>query len=626
MLNVFRKGIGTWFVKGFMVLLSGSFLIWGIADVFRNFTDTSVAQVGKVKFTQEEFRQAYSDRVRQMGKQMGRVLTPDQARALGLDRRILSDMLSEAAIDQEANRLGINVSNETLAKKIEKSPEFAGPAGFSHEYFLLVLRSNGMSEGQYIDDQRRQLLRTHLGTSLVADMKLPKVMSEAFRRYQNEERSVDLVTLGTKDAGTIPAATPEQLKAFYEEKKPLFRAPEYRKLQMIVLTPETVAAGIEMPESELRKIYDSRIAQFTTPEKRDVEQIVFQKPEEAAAASARIASGLTFDALVKEKNLTAKDVSLGTVTKREILDPAVADAAFSLAPGKVSAPVTGRFGTVLLRVNKAEPSVLQPFASVADDLRKQLSADRARRETLDLHDKIEDERASGATIPEIAAKLKLKYLTFDALDRSGRKPDGTPAAGLPDSPELLAAAFLAPAGTDNDTIDLRKSSGYIWYDVAGITPSHDRAFDEVKAQVETRWQNEQVAKKLASLADGIRLKLDSGEAFAQAAPGMTVEHKDKLVRNRTAEGFDGPAIGKIFMTPNGKNGVFETADGVGRVVFRVTAAGVPAVTFDEAKTDTALTHGLQDDVLVQYVQRAESDLGMKVNEAAIRSITGADRN
>jgi peptidyl-prolyl cis-trans isomerase D len=626
MLNLFRKGIGTWFVKGFMVLLSGSFLIWGIADVFRNFTDTSVAQLGKVKFTQDEFRELYSNRMRELSKQMGRVITPDQSRALGLDRRILSDMLSESALDQEAQRLGINVSDKTLAQKIKSSPEFAGPGGFSHEYFLLVLRSNRMSEAQYIENQRRLLLRAYLGNSLVADLKQPKVMSDAFRRYQSEERSVDYVTLGAKDAGAIPAATPEQLKAFYDEKKAAFRAPEYRKLQMIVMTPETIAAGIETPESELRKIYDSQIARFTTPEKRDVEQIVFKKPEEAAAASARIASGLSFDALVKEKGLAAKDVSLGTVTKHEILDPAVADAAFALASGKVSAPVAGRFGTVILRVDKVEPSVVQSFASVSDELRKQISSDRARREVLDLHDKIEDERASGATIPEIAAKLKVKFDTIDAVDRSGRKPDGSPAENLPDAPDFLTAAFRAPVGTDNDTIDLRKTSGYLWYDVVSITPSRERSFDEVKSEVETRWKNDEIAKKLVSLADDIRAKLDSGQNFAQAAPGMAVAHRDKLVRNKTTEGFDGPAIGSIFATPNGKSGIFETSDGVGRVVYRITATNVPVVTFDADKTDTALNRGLQDDVLVQYIQRAESDLGVKVNEAGLRSVTGADRN
>src|SRR6185437_11744516 len=286
----------------------------------------------------------------------------------------------------------------------------------------------------------------------------------------------------------------------------------------------------EMPEAELKKLYDSHKDRFVTPEKREVDQIVFDKPEDAAAAAARLTSGLSFDALAQEMKRTPKDISLGLVTKRDILDPAVANAAFALAQNQVSAPVAGRFGTVILRVKKIEPSVEQPFDAVKDDLRKEAVSERARRELLDLHDKIEDERAGGSPVPETANKLKLKFVTVDAVDRSGRKPDGTKLEGIPGSPEVLAATFRAPVGTDNDTLELRAQGGYLWYDVVSIAPSHERPFDEVRAQVETRWKDEAVEKKLSARADEIRGKLDSGQTFAQAAPGISVGHRDKLVR------------------------------------------------------------------------------------------------
>src|SRR6185312_11975328 len=110
-------------------------------------------------------------------RQLGRALTPDQARLMGLDRQILSEMFNELALDQKARKLGLNVGNETLVKKIEKMPEFAGPAGFSHEYFLLVLRSNQMSEAQYIDNERRLMLRQQINRGLTGDITVPKVMS-----------------------------------------------------------------------------------------------------------------------------------------------------------------------------------------------------------------------------------------------------------------------------------------------------------------------------------------------------------------------------------------------------------------------------------------------------------------
>jgi peptidyl-prolyl cis-trans isomerase D len=626
MLHVFRRASQGWIFKAFMGLLMLSFLVWGIADVFRKFTDTSPAQIGDMKLSPESFRQAYTERVRDMGRRLGRALTPDQALAMGLDRQILNELFSESALDQKAKKLGLNVGDETLVKKIEKMPEFAGPTGFSHEYFLLVLRSNQMSEPEYIDNQRRLMLRQQINRGLAGDLTVPKVMRDAVRRYETEERSVDFVTLGPKDAGVIPAPTPEQLKAFYEERKALFRAPEYRKLQMILLTLDRVAASMIVSDADLEKIYETHKDRFTTPEKRTVDQIVFQKPEDAAAASARIASGLSFDALVQERKLSQKDVALGTVTKREILDPAVANATFALASGQVSAPINGRFGTAIVRVSKIEPSVGQAFSAVAADLRKEATTERARKEILDLHDKIEDERASGATIPEVANKLKLPVVTLDAIDRSGRKPDGTKVEGIEATPELITAAFASRPGADNDTIDLRNQGGYIWYDVASISPSRERTFDEVKSEVETRWKDEEIGKKLVALADAARTKLDSGQTFAQALPGVIVARRDKLQRTKPAEGFNTASLNRIFETPEGKSGVLETPNGVGRIVYRVTWISVPPSTPGSEKIDEALARGVQDDVLQQYIQRVQNELGVRVNEAAIRSITGADRN
>jgi peptidyl-prolyl cis-trans isomerase D len=627
MLDVFRRNSQGWLAKILMLFLGLSFMVWGIADVFRNIGGSnSAAEVGSVKFSQEDFRRAYSERMQQIGRQIGRGITPEQARAFGIDRQVLTELLSEAALDQKVKSLGLNISDEALARVIEKSPQFAGPGGFSHEYFLTVLRSNGMTEAQYVANQRRDILRRELGQALLGYANAPKVMADALRRYQSEERTIEFVTLKPGDVGALPTPTPEQLKAYYEENKALFRAPEYRKLQLIVMTPETVAAGIDMPEAELRNIYESQKDRYGTPEKREVEQIVFDKPEDAAAAAAKLASGTSFEALAEERKLTAKDISLGTVSKREILDLAVADAAFALPVNQVSAPVNGRFGTVLLLVKKIEPSSQQPFVAVMETIKKQALIERARREILDLHDKVEDERAGGASVPEAAAKLKLKFDTIDAVDRSGRKPDGSKIDGLAGSPDVLEPAFKAPTGTDNDTIELRNQAGYVWYDVVSATPSRERTYDEVKDQVETRWKNEEAGKKLAALADSIRTKLDSGQTFAQAAPGLTVSRREKLTRGKTAEGFDATMIAKIFDTPEGKNGVLEAPDGVNRIVYRVASATGPIASFDAANADSALARGVQDDLLAEYIQTLQDELGVKVNEAMIRSVTGADRN
>ena len=626
MLQVFRKGAGSWFVKGFMGLLILSFLVWGIADVFRNFSGQTAAKIGKTVITQETFRRIYTERLQQLNRQVGRGLTPEQARAIGLDRQILNELFGEAALDEKARALGLGISDDELARKIRDTPAFKGPGGFNHDYMLQVLRQNGYTEAGYVEAERKLSLRQQIGRAIGGDVALPKVMREAFARYENEERNIEFVILGKNQAGSIPAPTPEQLNAYYEERKASFGAPEYRKIIALALTPDSVASAVEISDADIQKLYESSADRFTTPEKRVIDQIVFPTQEEAAAASARIASGLSFDALAAERKLTSKDTALGTVTKSDMLDRAVAEAAFSLPLGKTSAPIAGRFGTVIVRVQKIEPGAEQPLASVADTLHKEIAIQRARRLITELHDKIEDERASGSTLPEIANKLKLKTTTIEAVDRSGRKPNGDPMDNLPARAEIVTGAFRTQPGVETDAIELRNEGSYVWYDVAGLTAPRERSFDEVRPLVESRWMDDETVKKLAAIAETVRSKVESGEPFSKAMFGAKVERREKLNRTRPVDGFDNRSLARFFETAEGKSGIIDLPDGIGKVVYRVTNVNVPAAAEKLATTEASLSRGLQEDLLGQYILRVESEMGVSINEATIRSLTGADRN
>jgi peptidyl-prolyl cis-trans isomerase D len=169
----------------------------------------------------------------------------------------------------------------------------------------------------------------------------------------------------------------------------------------------------------------------------------------------RLRAGATFEAIILERKLDKKDISLGLVTKRELLDAAVAEAAFALAAGSTSAPVAGRFGPVIVRVLKIEPGREPPFTEMEPLLRRELATEQARRQMLDLHDKIEDDRASGATLAETARKVGLTPTLIEAVDRSGRDPDGTLLQNLPAREQLLTGAFAARVGVESDPIELR---------------------------------------------------------------------------------------------------------------------------------------------------------------------------
>ena len=129
----------------------------------------------------------------------------------------------------------------------------------------------------------------------------------------------------------------------------------------------------------------------------------------AAAARERIAKGLSFTELAKERGLKDSDIDLGIVAKSAVIDPAVADAAFALKSGEVSQPVKGTFGTVLVEVSKIEPGIAKTYEAVAAQIKRELAESKAKADIGNLRDKLEDERASGSTLAEASRDVALNH-------------------------------------------------------------------------------------------------------------------------------------------------------------------------------------------------------------------------
>src|SRR3954451_15457624 len=374
MLRGIRKASSNWLGKAIMATVMGvlivSFGVWGIADIFRGFGQSTLARVGHTEISINEFRQTYTDRLEQIGRQFGRPLTSEQARAFGLDRQVLQQTIAEAAFDEQARRLGLGQSDAETMRVILSDPNFKGPNGaFDAQRFQAIIRNFGFTEQRYLADQRRQSLRRQITGTIAAGLEPSNTMLDVLSRFQNEQRSIDYVKLGAAQAGTIDPPSPEVLASYFDEHKAQFKAPEYRKISFVLVTPEEIGKSTDVSDDDARKLFDQRKAQMGTPEKRQVQQMTFPSLEEAQVARARIAAGeVTFDELAKERSLNPADLDLGLVTKSAILDPAVADTAFSLPTGEVSQPIKGAFNVALVKVSAIQPGHEPSYESVAADI------------------------------------------------------------------------------------------------------------------------------------------------------------------------------------------------------------------------------------------------------------------
>jgi peptidyl-prolyl cis-trans isomerase D len=600
-----------------MGVLIVSFGVWGIADIFKGFGQSSLAKIGKTEISTEQFRQIYTDKLQQLGRSFGRPLTMDQARAFGLDRQVLQQTIAEAALDEEARRMGLGQSEAETMRTIYADPNFKGLGGtFEPARFQAAIRQFGYTEQRYLAEQRRVGLRRQIAGTISAGLEPPKLLMDALTRFQNEQRSIDYLKLDAAQAGTIEAPSPETLAAYFEDHKTQFRAPEYRKLAFVVINPEEIGKWSDVSDEDAKKIFELRRDKLGTPEKREVSQMVFPNSEEALTARSRITGGLSFDDLAKERNLNLSDVDLGLITKSAIIDAAIADAAFALPSGEISQPIKGQFGVALVRIGKIEPGVTPTYESMA-----------ARVKVAEIQNKMEDERGGGSNVVEASQKLGLTAVTIDAVDRSGRLPTGQPVANIPQGLDVVSQAFNSDVGVDNDPIQFR--GGYVWYDVLGITPSRERTLDEVKDQVEAKWREDQISDKLRAKATEMVQKLEQGGTLAAeaSAVGTKVETVKDFRRDASPAGVPSSVVTAAFRTP--KDGVGQTPDAGGSawIVFRVTDVSVPqvdAASDEMKKLKDTLQRGLTDEQVAQYVTKIESEIGTSINQAAFAQVTGAN--
>jgi peptidyl-prolyl cis-trans isomerase D len=631
MLQSMRASAQGWLGRLIMAALMGviilSFAIWGIGDIFRGFGRNDLARVGSTEIGVDTFRNAYQTELQRLQRLERRNITNDEAHQYGLDREILSRLVGEAALDDQVRKLGLAISDEDIKKAIVNDDNFKGMTGhFDRQVFDSFLRDEGFTEKSYVRYRRAAELRREIGNALIAGMQLPKALLEAIFRFQMETRTVDYIVLPFSSAGALPAPSQKELESYFEANRPFYTIPEYRGLVVLTLTPASIAKPESVSDTDARNRYEEvKDQRFGAPEKREVEQILFASEEEAGKAKAELNSGKTFDDLLKEKNLTPKDASLGTVTRSGLVDKAVAEAAFSLKEGEASAPVKAQFGTVILRVGKVLPSTLKPYSAVADEIKREIALQHAQSEISRLHDAIEDQRMSGKSLTEAAQSVSLEPRVIAAIDAMGNDPQGKQIKDLVNGPALLKAAFASDVGVDNDTLRL-PGGGYQWFEVAKIDKGREKTFAEAKADVEKAWRDEEAGKRLTAKTADLVKKLDGGESMAAIAASegnLPVKHADDVKRNGS-KSLAQNVVTQVFKVAVHRAGSVESEEG-GRILFQVTDSSVPP--FDPeapqlANIKNEVKSGLNEDLVAQYLAKLESDIGVKLNPKAFAAATG----
>ncbi len=624
MMDAMRNAAKTWVAKLLLGLLALSFGVWGIADVFTGFGQGPLASVGEQQISAEQFSTALNNQLQQLSQQTGTPISIEDARKFGIDRSVLNSLIQTAVVDDQIQKLKLGVSNAYIVAETAANPQFQDSAGkFDKDAFLRTLAQAGISEQAYLAGERRDKLRKSIADAVNEDFTPPKALIDALYRDRSEQRDARYFVIKAADS-EVAAPSGDDIKKQYDGNPQSYTAPEYRTVAIMSVLPADIAKKQTVSADELTAGYEKYKLDYYTPEKRTILQLSFADEATARKAKERLAGGLDFLALAKEMGVSETDMTFTDAIKKDFIDPAVAEAAFSLAEGAISDPIKGSLTITLLKVVKVTPEVQETLEQAKQKLTDRLQLEKAEEEVQAVYDQVEDARAAQTKFEDIAKNLGISFQLIGPVDVNGRGKDGKDTA-IPQAEALLRSAFASDVGVENDA--LSDEAGHLWYEVREVQPSAVRPLEDVKADV----VKDIVATKVRELA------LDKARKLAERAKGgtpletlatevsATVQSVTGLKRNETSAEFDAVAVQAVFAIPENAFTVAPEGDGTGAKVIQSQAVLLPP--FDEKSAEakeiiSQTSEGIGADALSSYLASLQATSGVTIDEDLWRQISG----
>lgn len=627
MLLFLRSSVSKIAIKLLFVVLVASFAVWGIGDIFQiGIRSDAPIEVGPVQIGPAELQNEYRRQFSQLQARYGGSLDTETANALGLDDRVVNDVVARTLVAVYADRTGMRVDDDTVRRAIQNDPVFRNEAGqFDRGRFDAWLRQTGMSEAALVARLRNDIARTQLTASLVAGIQVPTTLVNAVHDYRSEARVAETLRIAAADMTGIAEPDEDDLAAFHQENADRYQAPERRAVTVVRLSPEALADEISVPEDEIAAAFESRKAEFDQPERRQLEQIVFADELTAKGAAEEARSGVDF-AEIARKATGGEPIDLGTVDKQGLagLFPQLADAAFAVPEGGISDPIETALGWHVVRVLSVEPAREATLAGHRDQIARDLALQQATDSIISIANQFEDELAGGATLEEAASKLDLDVVQIPGLDAQGKDAEGATVPAAEAEPSLAATAFETAEGELSPLTDAA-DGGYYMLRVDAVTPAAIRPLEEVRDRVRADWMAAQRAKAAEERAAALVERLEGGAGMAEIATelGQEVKTSGALTRDGSdaAAWLDSGAVAKLFTLEQG--GVAAAPAGDDQVIMRLAEIRQPAPTDQPAvisQINDSLRGAMAADLVNGFMAAVQQEIPVSIDQASIENL------
>lgn len=600
--------IAVWGLMAMLILGLGGFGVTSFSGGV-----TKVASVGDIDISTDDYARALQTQINAMSQQFGQQISTQEALAFGIDKQVIQSVITRAALDNEAARIGLSVGDAVVVSEITGMDSFKGTSGaFDREAYRFSLDRNNLTETQFETNLRRDISRELLQGAIGGGFTAPKVMTDTLFAWTGERRGFSMLRLTEADL-PAPVAEPAEadLKAHYDAHLDRFTRPEAKRITYASLLPETIAKDQPVDEALLKELYQQRIDEFVVPERRILERLVYPDQAAADAAKAALDGGTPFETLVTERGLTLDAIALGDVAKDDL--GAAGEAVFAAAEGDVVGPVQTDLGPALIRVVALLAAEETAFEAARETLAIEFQTDAARRLIAGRVEEIDDLLAGGATLEDLSKDAGLALATLDFVP--GQQSD----AVIEGYPAFRTAAEAVQTGDFPQAIVL-EDGGVVALRLDEIVPAAPIPFDEAKEKIAEDWRKDAVAAALTARAAQIKTEIEGGAAIGSFG---IVDVTPETARNGFVADAPETLLPEVFKLAEEAVQVIEAEGFVAVVrldnILPAATTGEDALAMQEALTAQA-GQAIASDAFAAFTAALTANAGITLDQAAINAV------
>lgn len=634
MLRAMRDGAKTGILKfilmGFLVLAGGGLVLTDVGGFFRGgVSATDVANVGNLTISAREFDRNIRNVLARQG------ITPSEAYQSGLMDSVLRNEVNTRLLTIGTHDMGLKVSDEEVARQIRSMTEdFANTETNPKLVIQSMLRQQGISEGEFIDSIRQQTVNTLLTDSIRSAANfVPEPLAQTLYAYENESRTVNVITLTNNSVRDIVEPTDESLQSFYEANKFFYLIPEHRTITIATLNTDMLEDRVEITEEELQQAYDSAIETFQQPQQRSLEQAIVTDASDAEAILAQANEGKSLKNAVTNVTGSGSAYQASSDFEKSGLLEDIADPVFAATKGDVIGPIETPLGFHVIKVTNIIAPETTPFAEVRDDLRHNILQDRLIDEMIDAANAIDDRLAGGETLETVVSEMGLTTEKIGPFKESGMKMDSDDDALKSyesDRDDIIAAAYDFEEGDIAPVMEL-SDGRFVAIRIDSVKPREYKSLDSVKADLKKRWIDQQKALTNKARAQDALTSIQEGQDFKDAAQklgAVTRTYKNLKRQDPGQSNIPAGALDQIFNVKAGQTLLTPVENGFAlvQVTDIITPDIADAKEEDREQIMQALVRVVPNEIFNQYLNGMNQKEKVKVNRRLLDQMYGSSES